>query len=103
MPPEDNDFLQTAKDFTRHPFGQIHETVVASNLDAADVSRIQPRFVGNRSNNIPGLNTMFVSDFNSECFHSDFVRLSGAAFTWRTLAFTSESIRAGMFRLSDRR
>jgi hypothetical protein len=68
-------FLQAAENLFRHALGKIDEAVILVNIDVPDVAPLEARLIRNRADDISGLHTVCVSDF-------DTVRLEGDV-AWR--------------------
>ena len=68
-------FLQAAENLFGHTLGQIDEAVILVNIDVPDVAPLETRLIRNRADDISGLHTVCVSDF-------DTVRLEGYV-AWR--------------------
>src|SRR4029077_19479186 len=62
--------LQDLEHVRRHAFGQIDESVILADVDAADVLAVQARLVGDRADEVAGLHAVVVADFDAEGFEA---------------------------------
>src|SRR5690606_5705629 len=82
----DTHLLQVLQHFRRHAFGQVHQAVVAADVDAADVAGFQFGLVGDRAHDIARLHAVLVADLDAEGFPGEFGLAAGsvlARWTWR--------------------
>ena len=80
-------FLQAAENLFRHALGKIDEAVILVNIDVSDVAPLEAGLIRNRADNISGLHTVSVSDF-------DTVRLEGNV-AWRAARLARGTLVAG--------
>ena len=64
------DTLQMRKHLVWHAYRQVNRGVVIVDLNAADIARVDASLVGNRTNNIAGLHTVAVANFEAKAFHA---------------------------------
>ena len=58
------------KHLVRHADREINRGVVVVDLNATDIPRVDASLVGNGTNDIAGLHTMTVANFETEAFHA---------------------------------
>jgi hypothetical protein len=63
MASQHDDLFQAPENISRHAF---------RNLNSTDVLGIKSGFIGNRSDDIAWLDSVFMTDFNTKRFHSGF-------------------------------
>ena len=78
----DPDAFQLIQQFFRHGIWQVQDAVVVIDFDAADVFRIDARFVGDGAHDIARFHAMLMTDFNTESLHAGVGR-TGNAFLFR--------------------
>src|SRR5450830_994834 len=74
--------LQLIQQFFRHGIWQVQHAVIVIDFNAADVFRIDARFVGDGAHDIAWFHAMLMTDFNTESLHAGVGR-TGDAFLFR--------------------
>ena len=72
MASEYHNLFQAPENISRHAFRKIDQAMVFTNLNSTDVLGIKSGFIGNRSDDIAWLDSVFMTDFNTKRFHSGF-------------------------------
>src|SRR5260370_21278271 len=65
----DTHLLQILEYLFRHAFRQVDEAVILPDIHAADVYALDPRLVGNRADDVAGLDSMYRPYFDAKSFH----------------------------------
>src|SRR4249919_4301587 len=76
--------LEVVHDLARHALGQVDQTEVVADVDAADVAALELRLVGDGADDVAGLHAMAMAHFDTEGFHACFGGAVLAVFARRT-------------------
>src|SRR5580692_9847836 len=69
LPARHPHLLQAHEYLFRHAFGQVDETMVFPNIHTADVYAFDSRLVGDRADDITGLDAVVRPHFDAKSFH----------------------------------
>src|ERR1700728_2290062 len=61
--------LQFLEYLLRHAFRQVHETMILPDIHPADVNALDPRLIGNGTDDVAGLDTVYRPYFDAKSFH----------------------------------
>src|SRR5579885_3682360 len=81
LPARHAHLLEAAEDLLRHPFRQIDEAVIFTDIDLPDVAALEPRLVGDRTDNVAGLHAMHMTHLHPEPLVRDVIRIIPPALT----------------------